>query len=152
MRIDCKWFQLKPPAKRPRCRYITETVNRKADIMDRESISHRFFGPFQRVWLRRAARLLCASSLSNDKRVRGWLSAWYSTRIYLTRSRAQRSVDLAVAHVNAIIWPELTNTWVPRSAAALWGTSVERVHCGHGLDVEPFQTQMNLYLTLSPNL
>lgn len=56
--------------------------------------------------------------------------------------------------MNAIIWRELTCTWVPRSAAAPWGASVERVH---GTDVEPFQAQlrsneMNLYFTRSPNL
>lgn len=71
-------------------------------------------------------------------------------RINPKRSRAQRSVDLAGAHINAIIWRELTNTWVPWSAAAPWGTSVERVHSGHSPDVEPFQaklqsSQTNLY-------
>lgn len=100
---------------------------------------------------------------SIEWRARSWLIeprislARCSLRIYLTRSSMRRRADLARAHINAIIWREPTNTWVPRSAAAPRATSAERVHRCQGPDVEPFQAQLqsdetNSYLTFSPNL
>lgn len=65
---------------------------------------------------------------------------------------AKRSVDLAVAYINAIIWLELTNTWVPRSAAAPWGGRAWSAADVEPLRAQPQSSETTLYLLRSPNL
>lgn len=102
MCIDCKWLQMKTPAKWPWYHYISEMTNSKADIMKHESISDWLFEPYKRLMLCMVrslcvcgfVSLLCLLCASIEWQDCYWLECVFSIRCRSTRYEAMQTVSV----------------------------------------------------------